>query len=42
MLIPHLHFCDNCEEAITVYEKAFRTKAEILVAARGPRYERHI
>ena len=31
MLIPHLHFCDNCEEAIAVYEKAFDTKAESIV-----------
>ena len=27
MLIPHLHFCDNCNEAIALYEKAFNTKA---------------
>lgn len=31
MLIPHLHFCDNCEEAIALYEKAFNTKAENIV-----------
>ena len=31
MLIPHLHFCDNCEEAIAIYEKAFNTKAECIV-----------
>lgn len=31
MLIPHLHFCDNCEEAIALYEKAFHTKAESIV-----------
>ncbi|MBD5117176.1 MAG: hypothetical protein HDT48_06690 [Ruminococcaceae bacterium] len=31
MLIPHLHFCDNCKEAIAVYEKAFNTKAENIV-----------
>lgn len=31
MLIPHLHFCGNCEKAIAVYEKAFRTKAESIV-----------
>ena len=31
MLIPHLHFCGDCEEAITVYEKAFNTKAESIV-----------
>lgn len=34
MLIPHLHFCDNCEEAIAVYEKAFHTKAENIVYSR--------
>ena len=31
MLIPHLHFCDNCKEAIALYEKAFNTKAEDIV-----------
>lgn len=31
MLIPHLHFCGNCEEAIAVYEKAFHTKAESII-----------
>ena len=31
MLIPHLHFCGNCEEAIAIYEKAFLTKAESIV-----------
>ena len=31
MLIPHLHFCDNCEEAIALYEKAFNSKAESIV-----------
>lgn len=31
MLIPHLHFCGNCQEAIAVYEKAFHTKAESIV-----------
>lgn len=31
MLIPHLHFCGDCEEAIAVYEKAFGTKAEVVV-----------
>ena len=30
MLIPHLHFCGNCAEAITLYEQAFGTKADIL------------
>jgi PhnB protein len=28
MLIPHLHFRGNCEEAISLYEKAFHTKVE--------------
>jgi len=31
MLIPALHFCGNCEEAIALYEKAFNTKAEDIV-----------
>ena len=31
MLIPHLHFRDNCEEAIALYEKAFCTKADEIV-----------
>ena len=31
MLIPHLRFCGDCEEAIVVYEKAFNTKAESVV-----------
>ena len=34
MLIPHLHFCGRCEEAIAVYEKAFHTKAENIVYSR--------
>ena len=34
MLIPHLHFCGSCEEAIAVYEKAFHTKAENIVYSR--------
>ena len=28
MLIPHLHFCGDCKEAIDLYEKAFNTKIE--------------
>lgn len=31
MIIPHLHFCGDCEEAITLYEKAFYTKAETII-----------
>ena len=31
MIIPHLHFCGDCEEAITLYEKAFNTKAETII-----------
>ena len=31
MLIPHLHFCGDCEKAISLYEKAFCTKAESIV-----------
>ena len=30
MLIPHLHFCGNCAEAIALYEKAFNTKTDVL------------
>jgi PhnB protein len=28
MLIPHLHFCGDCKEAIDLYEKAFNTTVE--------------
>ena len=28
MLIPHLHFCGDCADAIALYEKAFNTKAD--------------
>ena len=31
MFVPHLHFCGDCEEAITVYEKAFNTKADTII-----------
>ena len=31
MLIPHLHFCGDCEKAIALYEKAFDRKAENIV-----------
>ena len=31
MIIPHLHFCGNCEEAIATYEKAFNTKVDNIV-----------
>ena len=31
MLIPHLHFCGDCEKAITLYEMAFNTKAETII-----------
>lgn len=34
MLIPHLHFCSNCQEAIAMYEKAFNTKSETIVRNR--------
>jgi PhnB protein len=30
MLIPHLHFCGNCTDAIALYGKAFDTKADVL------------
>lgn len=28
MLIPHLHFCGDCKEALDVYARAFNTKVE--------------
>lgn len=31
MLIPHLHFNGTCSAAIAFYEKAFQTKAEIII-----------
>lgn len=31
MLIPHLHFCGDCEKAIVLYEKVFNIKAENIV-----------
>ncbi len=31
MLIPHLHFNGNCIEAISFYEKAFKTKADCVI-----------
>ena len=31
MIIPHLHFCGDCEKAITLYEKAFNTKVDEIV-----------
>ena len=34
MIIPHLHFAGNCEEAIFVYETAFGTKAHTVVTNR--------
>ena len=30
MLIPHLHFCGDCKEAIELYEKAFCTKVKTI------------
>ncbi|MDD4773651.1 MAG: VOC family protein [Eubacteriales bacterium] len=33
MLIPHLHFCGECEEAIALYERAFKTEAKIIDSA---------
>ena len=32
MLIPCLHFCGDCKEAIALYEKAFNTKVETLIS----------
>lgn len=31
MLIPHLHFCGDCEEAIALYEKAFNTRVDTII-----------
>ena len=31
MIVPALHFCGNCTEAIALYEKAFATKATIII-----------
>lgn len=31
MIIPHLHFAGDCAQAVALYEKAFDTKAHILV-----------
>ena len=31
MIIPHLHFCGNCNFAIALYEKAFDTKVDEIV-----------
>lgn len=31
MLIPHLHFCGECKQAIALYEKAFHTKADVVI-----------
>ena len=34
MIIPHLHFIGDCNEAIALYEKAFNTKAETIITNR--------
>jgi PhnB protein len=39
MLIPHLHFCGNCEEAIVLYEKAFNTKVDEISCADNKRVD---
>ena len=31
MIVPVLHFCGDCTEAIALYEKAFNTKATIII-----------
>ena len=36
MLIPHLHFNGNCKEAITFYEMAFGTRAELVITEDEP------
>ncbi len=30
MLIPHLHLNGRCREALTLYEKAFKTKTDLI------------
>lgn len=34
MLIPHLHYMDNCKDAISLYERAFQTKAETIITSK--------
>ena len=41
MLIPHLHFCGDCEEAIALYEQAFCTKAKSVVRNRDYSNDNH-
>jgi len=31
MLVPHLHFCGDCADAIALYEQAFNTKVQDVV-----------
>jgi len=31
MLVPHLHFKGNCEDAISLYEEAFNTKTDTIL-----------
>jgi len=32
MIVPALHFCGDCKEAIALYEKAFATKATMVIS----------
>lgn len=34
MLIPHFHYTDNCKDAISLYERAFQTKAETIITSK--------
>lgn len=34
MLITHLHYMDNCKDAISLYERAFQTKAETIITSK--------
>ena len=31
MFIPHLHFCGDCEEAMALYGKAFKTEPDTII-----------
>lgn len=34
MLIPHFHYMNNCKNAISLYERAFQTKAETIITSK--------
>jgi len=42
MIIPALHFCGDCIEAIALYEKAFNTKAETIITNRDFEPDGHV